>query len=63
MYREAKTRLKKSGKGRKTCKFFTELDSILGNRPASSPLKVIESMSKKRSLECEDASESSDTGI
>ena len=46
-YRNCKGLMKKSGKGRRTCKFFDELDAILGCRPASSPLKVIESMSKR----------------
>ena len=42
--------MKKSGKGRRTCKFYEELDAILGCRPASSPLKVVESMSKRKTL-------------
>lgn len=43
-YRECKGKFKKSRRGRKTCNFFKELDSILGNRPASSPLQVIENL-------------------
>ena len=42
--------MKKSGKGRRTCKFYEELDAILGCRPASSPLKVVKSMSKRKTL-------------
>ena len=61
MYRETKTKLKQSGKGRRTCNYFNELDSILGNRPASSPVKVIETMSKKRCYEIEDESNSSES--
>ncbi|XP_062616465.1 uncharacterized protein LOC134278161 [Saccostrea cucullata] len=61
MYRETKTKLKQSGKGRRTCNYFNELDSILGNRPASSPVKVIETLSKKRCYENEDESNSSES--
>jgi hypothetical protein len=49
-YRSCKGNMKKSGKGRGTCKFYEELDAILGCRPASSPLKVVESMSKRKTL-------------
>jgi hypothetical protein len=49
-YRSCKGNMKKSGKGRRTCKFYEELDAILGCRPASSPLKVVESMSKRKTL-------------
>ncbi|XP_067660500.1 protein FAM133-like [Haliotis asinina] len=45
-YRQYKTNMKKSGKGRKMCKFYEEMDRIWGTRPASSPVKVIETMSK-----------------
>lgn len=47
-YRESKGNMKKSGKGRKTCKFFEQLDAILGSRPASSPVKVIESLTTRK---------------
>ena len=30
-----------TGRGRKTCKFFKELDSILGHRPASVPAALL----------------------
>ena len=32
-----------TGRGRKTCKFFRELDEILGCRPASVPPVLLES--------------------
>ena len=47
-YRQCKSNMKTSGKGRKLCKFYKELDGILGCRPASSPVKVIESMSMRK---------------
>ena len=36
-YRTVKDHNGETGKGRKTCKFFQELDSILGHRPTSAP--------------------------
>jgi hypothetical protein len=50
IYRSCKGNMKKSGKGRRTYKLYEELDAILGCRPASSPLKVVESMSKRKTL-------------
>ena len=35
MYREAKDHNGLTGRGKKTCRYYTELDAILGNRPAS----------------------------
>ena len=31
-----------TGRGRKTCKFFSELDTILGHRPASTPSVLLD---------------------
>ena len=31
-----------TGRGRKTCKFYSELDSILGHRPASVPTILLD---------------------
>ena len=42
-YRVVKDHNSGSGRGRKTCKFFSELDEILGCRPASIPPVVLES--------------------
>ncbi len=33
---------KETGRGRKTCKFFSELDSILGHCPATVPPVVLD---------------------
>ena len=49
-YRSCKGNMKKSGEGRRTCTLYEELDAILGCRPASSPLTVVESMSKRKTL-------------
>ena len=36
-YRQVKDNNGQTGRGRKTCKFFKELDYIFGHRPASAP--------------------------
>ncbi len=36
----------KTGEGRKTCKFYDELDRILGPRPASTPSFLIDTSSE-----------------
>ncbi|XP_041368148.1 DNA ligase 1-like [Gigantopelta aegis] len=57
-FRECKKNLKISGNGRNFCKFYTKLNDILGHRPASLPVKLIESMNRKRTISCIDDSES-----
>ena len=44
-YRVVKDHNNGTGRGRKTCKFFSELDEILGCRPASVPSVLLESCS------------------
>jgi ATP-dependent NAD(P)H-hydrate dehydratase len=58
-YRQCKGKMKKSGKGRNTCKYFEQLDAILGTRPASSPVKVIESGYRKRNTDSSSSGEES----
>ena len=41
-YREVKDHNRETGRGRKTCKFFKELDAILGHRPASVPAVLLD---------------------
>ena len=41
-YREVKDNNNKTGRGRKSCKFFRELDEILGHRPASVPSSILD---------------------
>ena len=41
-YREVKDNNKETGRGRKSCKFFNELDSILGHRPATVPPTLLD---------------------
>jgi hypothetical protein len=41
-YREVKDHNGETGKGRKTCKFYEELDDILGHRPASVPSVLLD---------------------
>ena len=48
-YRAVKDHNNGTGRGRKTCKFFRELDDILGCRPASAPTAVLESSTLSQS--------------
>ena len=41
-YRTVKDNNGETGRGRKTCKFYRELDSILGHRPASVPASLLD---------------------
>ena len=41
-YREVKDHNRETGRGRITCKFYAELDRILGHRPASVPLFLLD---------------------
>ena len=41
-YRTVKDHNGETGRGRKTCRFFHEMDAILGHRPASVPPSVLE---------------------
>ena len=41
-YRQVKDHNGQTGRGRKVCKFYRELDSILGHRPASVPAVLLD---------------------
>ncbi len=41
-YRAVKDHNSETGKGRKTCIYFKELDNILGHRPASAPTTLLD---------------------
>ena len=43
-----KTSLRSSGRGRTVCKFYYKLNEVLGTRPATTPMKIIAPMNKKR---------------
>ncbi|XP_046570034.1 zinc finger and SCAN domain-containing protein 29-like [Haliotis rubra] len=62
-YRMWKGKLKKSGRGRSLCKHFEKLDEILGCRPASSPVKIIESSTTDKTHDDIDTDVSSDTEV
>ena len=47
-FRLTKTSLRSSGRGRTVCKFYDKLNEVLGTKPATSPVKIIEPMNKKR---------------
>ncbi len=49
-YRTAKDNNNETGRGRKTCKFFNELDSILGHRPATTPPVVLDTGSSSQDV-------------
>ena len=42
-YREVKDHNSLTGRGRTTCKFYDILDGILGHRPASAPVDILDS--------------------
>ena len=46
-YKQIKSHNNRSGQNRKTCKFLSQLDAILGHRPASTPPAVLESSSNQ----------------
>ena len=45
-YREVKDHNSETGRGRKNYKFYEQLDCILGHRPASAPVALLESQSQ-----------------
>ena len=51
MYREVKDHNSFTGRGRKTCKFYNELDEIIGHRPASVPTVLLDSGSSQQATE------------
>lgn len=48
-YRQTKDHNGQTGRGRKQCKFYRELDSILGHRPASTPPVLLDTGSTSTS--------------
>ena len=50
-YRQVKDYNGETGRGRKTCKFFKELDSILGHRPASIPAALLDTGTSSSTVE------------
>ena len=46
-YRQCNNAMYQRGKGRITCKFYDKLDAVLGTRPTSQPVKIIESAKRK----------------
>ena len=47
-FRLTKTSLRSSGRGRTVCKYYDKLNEVLGTRPVTTPVKIIEPMNKKR---------------
>ena len=56
-YREIKDNNNKTGRGRKSCKFYKELDKILGHRPASVPTVLLDTGDTHLELEAESEEE------
>ena len=50
-YRQVKDHNGETGRGRKTCKFFKELDSILGHRPPSVPAALLDTGTSSSTVE------------
>ncbi len=53
MYREIKDNNKETGRGRKTCKFYCQLDAILGHRPATIPPSLLDTGSSQEAQDVE----------
>ena len=49
-YRDTKDHNGKTGQGRKTCKFFNELEEILGHRPTSVPAILLDTGSSSSTV-------------
>ena len=54
-YRIVKDNNNETGRGRKTCKFFKELDNILGHRPASVPTSLLDTGDSSNPSNVEDS--------
>ena len=56
-YRDVKDHNNETGRGRKTCKYYKELDEILGHRPASTPAVLLDTgtTSQNTSSQTEDS--------
>ena len=62
-YRKVTDSNGETGRGRKTCKFFDEMDAILGNRPATRPSVVVDTLdAADKDEEGEETKESGDEG-
>ena len=62
-YRTVKDHNGETGRGRKTCRFFWELDEILGYRPASVPVHLLDTGSAQSEKEAENEGEFSLLGL
>ena len=60
-YRDIKDHNGETGRGRKTCKFYKELDEILGHRPASTPPVVLDSGATTNTSTSLDSAEEEET--
>ena len=60
-YRTTKDHNDETGRGRKICKFYEELDDILGHRPASAPAVLLDSLSSQDETELSPGSAQLDT--
>ncbi|XP_071092735.1 myb/SANT-like DNA-binding domain-containing protein 2 [Haliotis cracherodii] len=59
-YWDCKKNQKISGKSRKVCRHYHLLNEILGQRPSTSPVKVVESMGRAQSLASDDTPDNSE---
>ncbi|XP_071080642.1 eukaryotic translation initiation factor 3 subunit J-like [Haliotis cracherodii] len=60
-YWDCKKNQKISGTGRKVCRDYHLLNEILGQRPSTSPVKVVESMGRAQSLASDDTPDNSES--
>ena len=61
-YRVVKDHNGETGRGRKTCKFYKELDHILGHRPASVPAALLDTgTSSSAAVDSQESAEETET--
>ena len=53
-YKKVNDSNSRSGRGRKSCRFFDDLDGILGSRPATQPPIVVESLDDSKDSSADD---------
>ena len=54
MYKKVKDSNYRSGKRKKTCRFFYELDAILGSHPTTEPPTIVDSLDRNEDTNSDD---------
>ena len=61
-YRAVKDHNGETGRGRKTCKFYTESDNILGHRPALVPTALLDTGTSSTAADSQESPEEKANG-